>query len=146
MNEEILNISIRTYHHDDLETIQRLMLELGYCVEFTELGQNISEIYKKGGKIFVAEKDGETVGSVCVLMDARLAEGVYAEIVTLIVSEKERGKGIGKKLVQEAEAWAGKRANKVRVRVNEIRSSAHAFYKNRGYEEIKTQKIFIKMV
>lgn len=134
----------RTYYHDDLETIQRLMLELGYSVELTQLGKNIREIYKKGGKIFVAEIDGETVGSVCVLMDARLAEGVYAEIVSLVVSERARGKGIGKKLVKEAEAWAGKRVNKVRVRANEIRSSAHAFYKSQGYVEIKTQKIFIK--
>jgi len=105
---------------------------------------NIIEIYKKGGEIFVAEKNGEAIGSVCVLIDARLAEGVYAEIVSLIVSEKEQGKGIGKELVKKAEAWASKRVNKIRVRANEIRNSAHAFYKNQGYEEIKTQKIFIK--
>jgi GNAT superfamily N-acetyltransferase len=122
------------------------MQELGYSVKLTELSNNIREIYKKGGEIFVAEKYGEAVGSICVLMDARLAEGVYAEIVSLIVSEKEQGKGIGKKLVKEAEAWASKRVNKIRVRANEIRNSAHTFYKNQGYEEIKTQKIFIKKV
>jgi GNAT superfamily N-acetyltransferase len=122
------------------------MLELGYSIGLTELSDNIREIYKKGGEIFVAEKDGQVVGCLCVLMDIRLAEGLYAEIVSLIVSEKARGKGIGKELVQEAEAWASKRANKVRVRANGIRSSAHAFYKNQGYEEIKTQKIFIKKV
>lgn len=122
------------------------MLELGYSIELMELSNNICEIYKKGGEIFIAERDGESVGSVCVLMDARLAEGVYAEIVSLIVSEKARGKGVGKELVQKAEAWAMERVNKVRVRANEIRSSAHAFYRNQGYEETKTQKIFIKMV
>ena len=122
------------------------MLELGYSVELTELGNNILEIYKKGGEIFVAEKNGEAIGSVCVLIDTRLAEGVYAEIVSLIVTEKEQGKGIGKELVKKAEAWASKRVNKIRVRANEIRNSAHAFYKNQGYEEIKTQKIFVKKV
>jgi GNAT superfamily N-acetyltransferase len=79
-------------------------------------------------------------------MDARLAEGVYAEIVSLIVAQEARGKGIGKELLQEAESWAGKRVNKIRIRANEIRNSAHAFYKNQGYEEIKSQKIFIKKV
>ena len=141
-----MNYACRKYQHDDLKTLQRLMLELGYCVELTELRNNIREIYKNGGQIIVAEKDEEAVGSVCVLMDARLAEGLYAEIVSLVVSEKVRGKGIGKELVQEAEVWASKRVNKVRVRANDIRSSAHAFYKNQGYEEIKTQKIFIKKV
>ena len=141
-----MNCLCRKYRKDDLKTLQRLILELGYSVELTDLENNIRAIYKKGGEIFVAEKDGETVGSVCVLMDARLAEGLYAEIVSLIVSENARGKGVGKTLAQKAEAWARKRANKVRVRANVIRSSSHAFYKNQGYEEIKTQKIFIKKV
>lgn len=141
-----MNCLCRKYRKDDLKTLQRLILELGYSVELTDLENNIRAIYKKGGEIFVAEKDRETVGSVCVLMDARLAEGLYAEIVSLIVSENARGKGVGKALVQKAESWARKRVNKVRVRANVIRSSSHAFYKNQGYEEIKTQKIFIKKV
>lgn len=136
----------RTYHHDDLEALQRLMLELGYCVEPGKLRTNISEIYQKGGEIFVAERNGITAGCVCVVMDVRLAEGVYAEIVSLIVSDNAQGKGIGKKLIEAAEAWARKRVNKIRVRANVIRNAAHAFYKRQGYEEVKTQKIFIKRV
>ncbi len=142
----MMNHPCRIYHHDDLETLQRLMLELGYSVELSELNNNIREIYRKGGEIFIAEKNGKAVGSICVLIDARLAEGVYAEIVSLIVSEKVRGKGIGKELVKEAEAWARMRVNKIRVRANELRKHAHEFYKNQGYQEIKIQKIFIKKV
>jgi len=136
----------REYQQDDLAKLQNLMLELGYSVNLLELSENISEIYKKGGEIFITEIDGEVVGSVCVLIDARLAEGVYAEIVSLIVSENIRGQGVGKELVIEAENWARKHVNKIRVRANEARSLAHAFYKSQGYEEIKTQKVFIKMV
>lgn len=136
----------REYQQYDLAKLQNLMLELGYSVDFAALGENISEIYKKGGEIFIAEIDGDVVGSVCVLIDARLAEGVYAEIVSLIVSENKRGKGVGKELVKEAENWAKKHVNKIRVRANEVRSLAHTFYKNQGYEEIKTQKVFVKMV
>ncbi len=122
------------------------MFELGYGVASSELRNNIREIYNKGGEIFIADQGGEAVGSICVLMDARLAEGVYAEIVSLIVSEKARGRGIGKGLVKEAESWARRRVDKIRVRANEIRTSAHAFYEGQGYEELKTQKIFIKKV
>jgi ribosomal protein S18 acetylase RimI-like enzyme len=126
--------------------LQNLMLELGYSVDLQQLNININEIYKKGGEIIIAEKNGKTIGSVCVLIDARLAEGVYAEIVSLIVSENVRGQGIGKELVKEAEVWASKSVNKIRVRANEVRSSDKAFYKNQGYKELKTQKIFIKEV
>ena len=134
----------RTYQRGDLEQLQQLMQELGYSVDLPELGDNVSVITKNGGAVFVAETGGAVVGSVCAIIDARLAEGVYAEIVSLIVSEKLRGYGIGKELVKKAESWAAERANKVRVRANENRSAAHAFYKNRGYQETKTQKVFIK--
>ena len=139
-----MKINCRKYQRVDLERLQHLMLELGYRVEVKALNHNISEICKKGGEVFIAEKNGVPVGSLCVIMDARLAEGIYAEIVSLIVSEKERGKGVGKALVKMAEAWAEKRVDKIRVRANAIRSGAHAFYKDRGFEETKTQKVFIK--
>ncbi len=134
----------RAYLPDDLEPLQGLMLELGYDVEASELQNNIGEITNKGGEIIIAEQDGEAVGSICVLLDARLAEGVCAEIVSLVVTEKARGKGIGRQLVKEAIIWAGKHVDKIRVRANEVRSAAHAFYKGQGFKEIKTQKIFIK--
>ena len=134
----------RTYEPGDLEPLKQLLLELGYPVEFDDLRKNIDTINRNGGEIIVAEKDKKVVGSVCVVLDARLAEGLYAEIVSLVVSEQERGQGVGKMLVQQAEAWAGRHVQKIRVRANEIRHQAHAFYKGRGFQELKTQKIFAK--
>jgi len=122
------------------------LLELGYPVEFDDLRYNIDAFYKKGGEILIAENDNKVVGSVCVVLDARLAEGLYAEIVSLVVSKEMRGKGIGKTLVKKAEAWAGKRADKIRVRANELRKSAHAFYNHQGFNAVETQKVFIKQL
>jgi len=136
----------REYQESDLEPLKNLMAELGYPVELIDLENNINTIHKNGGEIFIAENQNKAIGSVCVLLDARLAEGIYAEIVSLIVSESYRGKGIGKALVEKAESWAKKRADKIRVRANEIRESAHSFYISRGYKEIKTQKIFTKRI
>ncbi len=115
-------------------------------MEISELSSNVEIIYKNSGEIFIAEKNGVVIGSICVVIDARLAEGVYAEIVSLIVSETERGQGVGKKLINVSEEWARKRVNKIRVRANETRSSAHTFYENQGFKEVKIQKIFIKML
>ena len=136
----------REYQKGDLEPLKNLMAELGYSVELIDLENNINTIHKNGGEIFIAENQNNVIGSVCVILDARLAEGIYAEVVSLIVSENYRRKGIGKILVEKAENWARKRVNKIRVRANEIRESTHSFYISQGYKEIKTQKIFIKRV
>jgi len=53
---------------------------------------------------------------------------MYAEIVSLVVSESARGQGIGKALVLAAESWANTRVNKIRVRANSTREEAHDFY------------------
>ena len=136
----------RIYQEEDLVPIQNLMSELGYPVEIAELKENIRQIREKEGEIFVHRLNGEVVGCVCVLMDVRLAEGIYAEIVSLIVSEKERGKGIGAELVKEAEEWARPRAGKIRVRANVVREAAYSFYTSQGYNHVKSQNVFIKYV
>ena len=139
-----MKIRYREYEINDLTALKGLMLELGYSVEQSELKTNINEILKRDGAVLIAEENSEIIGSVCVLIDVRLAEGISAEIVSLVVSEKSRRKGVGKALVKEAEKWASNRVKKIRVRANEIRVSAHAFYQNQGYDYIKSQKIFIK--
>ena len=141
-----MNICYRDIKNDDLLSIQRLMLELGYPVEADDLKRNIEEILKRGGQLIIAEEERAIVGTVCVIIDARLAEGIYAEIVSLVVAVNARGKGIGKGLVKKAEDWAKERVHKVRVRANEVRHDAHLFYKSQGYKQVKTQRIFIKMV
>ena len=122
------------------------MLELGYSVEADDLKRNIEEILRRDGQVIIAEDKRGIVGAICVIIDARLAEGIYAEIVSLIVSEKARGKGIGKGLVKRAEDWARGKVHKVRVRANEVRNDAHLFYESQGYNQVKTQRIYIKMV
>jgi len=99
----------RTYREGDLASLQKLISELGYNVVANELRDNVKEIRNKGGEIIISEQNDEVIGSVCVLLDARLAEGIYAEIVSLVVSEKERSNGIGAELLKEAEKWAFQR-------------------------------------
>lgn len=121
-------------------------MELGYGIERDELKNNIHEIQKRGGIIRVAETGNEIVGCICAIIDVRLAEGVYAEIVSLVVSENQRGQGVGKALVKSAEAWSGRHVGKLRVRANVVRKSAHAFYENLGFKEVKQQKIYTKVL
>ena len=64
----------RQYTKDDLEELKHLMAELGYPADLSDLKNNIAAIQKNGGEIFIAESRSNVVGSICVLMDARLAE------------------------------------------------------------------------
>lgn len=50
----------------------------------------------------------------------------------LIVDQKARGQGIGKRLLQEAEAWAQKQGCRA-VNLNTITFQAPGFYKKMGY-------------
>jgi GNAT superfamily N-acetyltransferase len=86
----------------------------------------------------------EVVGCVGAIIDARLAAGVNGEIVSLVVLEPFRGRGIGKRLVEVAEAWLAAFVGRIRVRANTRRVDAHRFYADAGYQEVKTQKIFQK--
>ncbi len=141
-----MNVSFRKYKSNDLDQLQILMEELGYPVSKEQLDKNIELIIKRGGEIIIADEEGEVVGSACIIIDARLAEGLYAEIVSLVVSSDSRFKGIGKRLVKRAEEWARLQTNKVRVRTNLNRREAHSFYESLGYENKKKQKIFTKSV
>lgn len=141
-----MNILIRKFANKDGDILTSLMIELGYSLSEKEILNNITEIRQKNGEIFVAEYEGNIVGCICSIIDVRLAAGKYAELVSLVVSDKYRGIGIGKNLVQHAEAWLCERVDKIRVRANTIRTNAHGFYNSIGYKENKSQKIFIKNV
>jgi GNAT superfamily N-acetyltransferase len=138
------HVNYREIKDDDLLSLQRLMLELGYSVEAGDLRQNVEAILKRGGQVIIAEDGRDVVGSVSIVIDVRLAEGIHAEIVSLVVSSKARGKGIGKGLVKEAEDWAKQKLHKIRVRANEVRKEAHLFYESQGYYQVKTQKVYMK--
>lgn len=139
-----MNNHCRQFQKNDIEPLRELILELGYTVDLPGLERNIHEINRKDGTIFVYEKSKQILGSICVVEVARLAEGFCCEIVSLVVSEKFRGHGMGKVLVKAAEEWANNRSGTIRVRANVIRSDAHRFYEKQGFVEIKSQKVFSK--
>ncbi|WP_163336963.1 GNAT family N-acetyltransferase [Desulfopila sp. IMCC35008] len=139
-------ICIGACREQDLVELRSLMTELGYERKERELSTTVREIRQRGGEVFVAVKEDHVIGCVCALLDLRLAAGTYGEIVSLVVTEEFRGAGVGRVLVTHAESWLGERVGKIRVRANTRRKEAHGFYRSLGYEESKSQKIFIKQV
>ncbi|MCK4726727.1 MAG: GNAT family N-acetyltransferase, partial [Anaerolineales bacterium] len=75
----------------------------------------------------------------------RLVVEPFAEIGGLVVIEEWRASGVGRALLKTAETWARDRVvSGMRVRSNIIREGAQRFYEHLGYNNVKTQKVFLK--
>jgi len=136
---------VRKVTDKDIPQLLSLLDQLGYTISAREIQKRIDLIESKDDNvIFVAEKnDKQILGCLHVTIDSRLAEGAFGEIVSLVVDERERGKKIGRKLVNAAVSWISDKGNsRVRVRCNVKRHEAHLFYTHLGFDEIKSQKIF----
>ena len=76
-----------------------------------------------------------------------LETGPRAEILGLVADAAVRGRGIGRRLVREAERWAQSKGHRtLTVRCNVVRTAAHAFYEGLGFECTKTQKHYRKQL
>ncbi len=96
--------------------------------------------------VLVAEtSDGKVIGWLHVSVSYLLEVPLRAEINSLVVSEGQRSKGAGARLLDAAEKWSRKKkCLSMNVRSNVIRERAHEFYERNGYEHYKTQKSFRK--
>ncbi len=141
-----MNPIYRTFKESEIKSLIKLMAQLGYEHSKESLLNNVNSVRRAGGEVFVAEVSGSVCGCISAIIDVRLAEGVKGEIVSLVVNESARGKGIGKGLVVTAEKWLSHSTSEIRVRANAIREQAHFFYKNMGYSLNKQQVILIKNV
>lgn len=140
-------IAIRLPEPRDYARMAELAGQLSYKSNTEEIARRLLGMRGSADHaVFVAQTgDGEIVGWIgafvyrCVEADAR------AEISGLVVDERVRSLGIGRRLLERAEQWAREKGcAAVGVRSNVIRDRAHMFYERLGYEHIKTQKSFRK--
>ncbi|HET9400921.1 MAG TPA: GNAT family N-acetyltransferase, partial [Candidatus Acidoferrales bacterium] len=93
------------------------------------------------------DSDGNLAGWIQLFDEFGLAGGHRAEVAGLVVDESCRGAGVGRQLMEFAERWAKKRGCRaVYLRSNVTRAAAHIFYERMGYEHIKTQKAYRKIL
>lgn len=139
-------VDIRMAVTEDAPRISDLLHQLGYPVNPEKVRLRMQSLLPDKDKtIRVAESEtGTIIGCVQVTMGTRLAEGRYAEITALVVDERWRGQGVGKRLLEAAKAWLKTvgEPETLRVRCNVRRTEAHRFYENCGFREVKSQKVF----
>ena len=139
---------IRLVSGQDSSQLARLAGQLGYPSSTEQVTTRLARIQSQPDQaIFVAEVDGRIAGWVHVYASPTVESDLYAEIGGLVVEENQRGQGVGKALMVQAEAWSRELGiHEVRLRSNIIRQEAHQFYEVIGYKKIKSQFTFHKTI
>src|SRR5690348_2503969 len=127
---------IRDAKPADVPRLVELIRFLGHDIDEKSLRKNLSALKKAGETPLVATLGKQVVG-LCGI-SARVMvhrDAPIGRISPLVVAEEAQGHGIGRMLVDAAEAWMRKKGcNLVEVTSNDRRAEAHAFYRHMGYE------------
>jgi predicted N-acetyltransferase YhbS len=140
-------MEIREIEPGDADAVAVLTRQLGYERSAAQIRAWIADAATRQGQqaAFVACIEGQVAGWVEVSIERRLQSEPFALIGGLVVSDGERGRGIGRQLCQWAEVWAWERGlATVRVTSRSTREGAHRFYLRDGYELAKTSLVFEK--
>jgi GNAT superfamily N-acetyltransferase len=143
---------IREMELGDAERVAALTGQLGYERTAADIEQRITELDSNRARqaAFVAcvgaeIARAEIAGWIEVSIERRLQSPTFALIGGLVVSENNRGQGIGRQLCERAENWSWERGvAKIRVTSRSTRRDAHRFYVQNGYQAVKTSMVFEK--
>jgi len=143
-----IEASVRSALVTDADEVARLTTQLGYDADPFVIAATLGRILsRQDQQFFVAELDGRPVGWLHALIAEHVESGAFVVIGGLVVDKSHRRKGVGRLLMQHAEAWArAKGFSIVRLSSSTTRSAAHQFYEDLGYTKIKSQYSFMKSI
>lgn len=139
-------VSIRPACESDVDDVVQLTAQLGYDVDAAVLRGRLQRILARPDQRFlVAVVEGRPAGWLHVTTAEYVEAARFAVIAGLVVDQGHRRLGIGRALIERAEAWALEQGCPVvRLWSTSSRAGAHRFYERLGYTNIKTQYSFAK--
>jgi len=142
-------MTIRKATVNDAARLAELSAALGYPVEPDVITRKLARLLSRPEHlVLVAEAtDNHVIGWVHAAEHDIQEVARFCEILGLAVAADHRDKGIGRRLVEEAEHWARERGlDRVSVRSNIARAESHPFYERAGYVREKTQHAYRKQL
>ena len=125
------DLQIRDAVPDDSPAIARLLGELGYPCEASEIPGRLSGVRSHGGTVALAvDDDDNPLGLISLTHHWGLhSSEPTAYIAALVIGDGARGRGVGKRLVDFARQWGiNNGCDHITVTSAEHRDGAHAFY------------------
>jgi GNAT superfamily N-acetyltransferase len=142
-------ISVRPISSEDAEAAAELSGQLGYKSSSESMRGRIEKLLCSGSSqaAFVACLGAEVVAWIEIAIVEHLQSEPHTVVGGLVVRDDVRSRGIGRRLLAEAEAWSRRQGILVvRVRSQAARQDAHRFYLREGYRQVKTSAVFEKTV
>lgn len=130
----------------DVPALASLFSQLGYPTdEYHVLANLIKYQSLSQQKAWVAEESGQVIGCIAVsLIHYFHRPGTFLRIITLVIDQSYRGKGIGRLLINQAETYAKNMGcSHIELTSGSQRINAHAFYKALGYLDVSNEKRYL---
>jgi N-acetylglutamate synthase-like GNAT family acetyltransferase len=127
---------VRDARPGDAARLVELIRYLGHEIDEPAVRRNLALLRKAGESPLVATLGKEVVG-LCGLHRTLTPhrDAPLGRITILVVAAEAQGQGIGRVLLDAAEAWMrGIGCKMVEVTSNDRRAEAHAFYRHMGFE------------
>lgn len=124
-------------HAEAFRTLNEAWISKHFTLEAKDrevLNDPQGKIIARGGRIFMAMKDGEAVGCVALI---KMADGGY-EVAKMTVSEDVRGAGLGRKLMERCiEAGREMGARRLYLETNSSLGPALGLYRAMGFKDLE---------
>jgi GNAT superfamily N-acetyltransferase len=130
-------IVVREASPNDSPALAPLLGELGYPVDAPTLEGRMTRLGgREDQRVLMAEDDVGAVGLLALHVFPLLAyDRDVGMIMALVVTARARGTGVGRRLIDRAEAVAKSLgASRLLVTTHNRRADAHAFYERLGFE------------
>ncbi len=142
-----LEVTVRPAQPSDAQALAVLSRQLGYEASDDEMRSRLQRLEATTDHVVLVActPSNSVVGWIHACLTFHLQTGDAAEIAGLVIAEGVRSRGLGRLLVEHAEAWVrGRGAKRIRVRSNVKRTHAHHFYEREKYVRTKTSAVFDK--
>ena len=130
------DLTVRNARDEDAPALAALLGELGYPTDPASVVQRLRGLQGAGDIVLVATIADVPVALVTVHVTPVLHRPApVGRLTAVVVSERVRGQGVGRAIVEAAERLLAERGcEMIELTSNRSRVDAHAFYERLGYE------------